>query len=236
MTDLATIADAADSLTNPIRVREPIPYWDTNRNRKIRFHQHTLPSLLDQLAAAIIPGEVYLEDDGGHIRRSPRSIPPARLEAIHALMSIEAGAAIWCDRMTITLREDAAGNIRALVGSHLTSDLADELLGDLRHWYGWAATLTGWRRPPWTPQSPCPFCGERTLRVRLDTKTATCVGCRESWTETTIGLLAEHLRSTDHGSTDTRLLRTLAVLARRAEDSRRAVHAPRPDLPYIAVT
>lgn len=236
MTDLATVADAADSLTNPIRVREPIPYWDGNRNRKIRFHEHTLPSLLDQLAAAIMPGEVYVEDDGGHMHRTPRSIPPARLEAIHALMSIEAGAAIWCTRMTLHLREDAAGNIRALVGSRLTSDDADELLSDLRHWYGWAATLTGWRRPPWTPQSPCPFCNDRALRVRLDTKTAMCVSCRESWTETSIGLLADYLRGTDHGKTDTRNLRTMAVLARRAEDDRWARHTPRPDLPYITVT
>ena len=236
MTDLATVADAADSLTNPVRVREPIPYWDDNRNRKIRIHEHTLPSLLDQLAAAVIPGEVYVEDDGGHVRRTPRSMPPARLEAINALMSIEAGAAIWCTRMDLRLREDAAGNIRALVGANLNSDQADELLADLRHWYGWAATLTGMRRPPWTPQSPCPFCNDRALRVRLDTKTAMCVSCRESWTEDTIGLLAEHLRSTDYGKTDTRNLRTLAVLSRRAEDTRRAMHAPRPDLPYIAVT
>lgn len=236
MTDLATIADAADSLTNPIRVREPIFYWDDNRNRKIRFYEHTLPSLLNQLAAAKFPGEVYVEDSGGHIRRTPRSMPPGRLEAINALISIEAGAAIWATRMSLTLRDDAAGNIRALVGSRLTSDLADELLGDLRHWYGWAATLTGWRRPPWTPQSPCPFCNDRALRVRLDTKTAMCVSCRESWSEDTIGLLAEHLRSTDHGGVDTRSLRTLAVLARRAEDAHRAAHTPRPDLPYIAVT
>lgn len=235
MTELATIADAADSLTNPVRVREPIPYWDANRNRKIRYHEHTLPSLLDRLGAAVTPGEVYVEDDGGHVHRTPRSTPPARLEAINAAMQIEAGAAMWCIRLGLNLREDAVGNIRQLVGANLNSDQAADLLRDLRHWYGWAATLTGWRRPPWTPQAPCPFCGDRSLRVRLDTKTAACVSCREAWTEDTIGLLAEHLRALEAVPTDTRQLRTWAVLNRRLDEQRREQLAatPRPDLPYL---
>jgi hypothetical protein len=195
VSDLATLADAADSLTNPIRVREPIYKWDDNRNRKIvRYHDHTLPSLLDQLATAIIPGEVYTEDDGGHVRSTPRSVPPARLDAINALILIEAGAARWVNRVGLTSRDRADRNIRALVGAQIDSDTGHEILVDLRRWYGWAATLTGWERPAWKPNAPCPICEERGLRVRLDRSTAACVACGEGWDPNNIGLLAEHVR------------------------------------------
>lgn len=194
MTDLATIADAVDALTNPIQVREPIQYWDTNRNRKIRYWVHSLPSLLDQLAAAVMPGEVYVEDDAGKVHRQPRSTPPARLEAIHACLVIEAGAALWMVRTGLAMRETADRNLRALVGASVDSDTAKDILSDLRRWYGMAATLTGWERPPWRPDAPCPICEHRGgLRVRLDRQTANCVECYEAWTPDTIGLLAQYV-------------------------------------------
>jgi len=193
MTDLATLADAVDALTNPIRVREPIHYWDANRNRKVRFYDHTLPSLLDQLAAAVIPGEVYVEDDGGHVHRAPQSIPPARLEAINALIQIEAGAALWCVRISLKLREDAQRNLRALVGAQTDSDTAGAILTDVRRWYGWAATLTGWERPPWRPNVPCPACEQKGLRIHLARQTASCVDCGAAWTPDTIGILGDYV-------------------------------------------
>lgn len=195
MVDPASVADAVDALTNPIRVREPIHWWDDNRNRKTRYYQHTLPSLLDQLARAAIPGEVYVEDSAGHVRRRPASIPPARLEAINASIQIEAGAAMWMLRAGLQLRQDAQRNIRALVGAQLDSDALSELLADLRRWYSWAATLTGWERPAWKPRAPCPLCGVvGGLRVRLDRSTAVCANCGEGWDPSTIGLLADHVR------------------------------------------
>lgn len=221
MTDLATIADAADALTNPIQVRERYEQW-VNRNRVVKHWTHTMPSLLDQLAGAVMPGEVYVEDQGGHVVRTPRSIPPARLEAVNALIQIEAGAALWVTRSGLSLRESAPANIRALVGAQVDSDAARGILVDLRRWYGWAATLTGWERPAWRPHAPCPACDTKALRIHLARQTATCVHCGESWTSDTIGILGAHIEATStHVDHDTSHLRTAAVNARRLDESTR---------------
>lgn len=206
MIELATVADAADALTNPIQVREPIHYWDVNRNRKVKYYEHRLPSLLDQLHNAVIPGEAYVEDDGGHIHRTPRSIPPARLEAINAIIQIEAGAAQWVRRSNLALRPSVASNVRAMVSAaQVDSDTAELILIDLRRWYGWAATLTGWERPAWRPAAACPICDTRgTLRVRLDRSTAVCVACGAAWTPVNIGLLAEHVRQVAEAAAESR--------------------------------
>jgi hypothetical protein len=243
MTDLGTIADAVDALTNPIRVRERIEWWDEHRNRKHRYHEHTVASLLDQLHSAMVPGEAYVEDDGGHIRRTPRSMPPARLEAISASLQIDAAAGNWVITVGLTIRDTTAGNIRALVGAQTDSDTTSEILRDLRRWYGWAATLSGWERAPWKPEATCPLCGERgTLRVHFARKSATCVNCHESWTEDTIGLLGDHIRAEadrtpQHSpARETARLFTmirldLAVRRQRLLDM---VGKPSPDLPYDA--
>ena len=55
MTELVTIADVVDALTNPIQVRERYEVWE-NRNRKIRYWAHSLPSLLDQLHHLLFAG------------------------------------------------------------------------------------------------------------------------------------------------------------------------------------
>lgn len=196
MTDLTTIGEAADALTNPIRVREPIYRWDENRNRKIdRWHEHTIPSLLRQLHLARVPGMMYVEDSGGRAAHTPRSVPPARIEAINAMLAIDAGAAMLLVEVGAKPRNDTASNIRSLVGAQVDSDTSTAILSRLRAWYGLAATVAGWERPPWRPDAPCPLCSHRGgLRVRLDRETAACVECGESWTPATIGLLAEHVR------------------------------------------
>lgn len=196
---LATIADVADALTNPIRVHERYEQW-INRNRVIKHWDHTMPSLLDQLHAAVVPGEVYVEDQGGYVHRTPRSIPPARLEAINALIQIEAGAALWVVRSGLKPRENAADNVRALVGAQVDSDAAKGILSDLRRWYGWAATLTGWERPSWKPAVPCPACERKGLRIRLDRKTAACIQCGSAWTPDSIGILADYVRGVTAGA------------------------------------
>lgn len=195
MTNLTTIAEVADELTNPIRVREGI-YDRINGHRKmVRVWTLTMPSLLDQLAAAIYPGEVYMEDNGGHIHHTPRSIPPARLDAIDACLRIQAGAAMWVTRAGLTPRDSTASNVRSLVAAQVDSDTAKEILADLRRWYGLAATLTGWERPAWRPDAPCPACDARGLRVHLARKTAACVNCGEAWTPDTIGILGDYVAS-----------------------------------------
>lgn len=197
MTDergLQTVADAADALTEPMHTVEVIHHY-VNGHRRLRRVEIRHPSLLDQLAAAVIPGEVYAEDELGSAVRRPGSAPPAQLEAIHAGMAIAAAAATWCLRLGLRPRDSTVGNIRSLVGARTDSDQSKALLADLKHWYGWAMTVAGWRRPPWTPPVPCPLCGTGGLRVRLDAQTACCVDCGEaSWSKETIGELAEYVQ------------------------------------------
>ncbi len=189
-----TLADAADALTDPRRHVEIISAW-VNRNRKTIRRVTTLPSLLDQLADAAIPGETYVEAETS--RPGYGSRPPARLDAIDRLLAIEAGARRWVTSISLTLRDTAAGNIRALVGASgtLDSDTFDALLYEITTWRSWAATVTGWRNPPFRPHVGCPVCDKvGSLRIRLDQRTACCMSCGEAWDDTSIGLLGEHIR------------------------------------------
>lgn len=190
-----SIADAVDALTNPMHVRERYETWHGN-NRKTRWWAHIMPSLLDQLATAAIPGEVYAEDQGGNTRRMPGSCPPAQLEAINLNLALTAWAADTVWRCRLPVREDTAANLRAIVGAQLNSDQTSSILGDLIRWVYRARVICRWERPPWRPDTPCPACDKKGLRVRLDTEHATCVDCGETWDPATIGLLAEHVRTT----------------------------------------
>lgn len=190
-----SIGDAVDALTHPMHVRELYEVWHGNNRRK-KWHQHTMPSLLDQLESAAIPGEAYIEDQGGHVHRTPASCPPARLEAINLSLALTAWAADQAWRCHVPVREDTAANLRALVGAKVDSDTAAQILADLSRWIYQARVIAGWQRPPWRPAAPCPACDLKGLRVRLDLSTAACVECGETWTPTTIGLLAEHVRTT----------------------------------------
>lgn len=237
MSDLATIADAVDALTNPIRIREPI-YERINGHRQLtRVWEATAPPLLTQLRAAVQPGVAYTEDEAGNGHATPQSVPPARIDAINALLRIEADLAMWCYRIGLTPRETASATMRALVGAPMTSDDAAELLTHLRHWHGWAATLSGWQRPAWRPDAACPACdAKHALRVRLERKSAVCVECGVYWVEATIGVLGEYITSVTASPTvDTKHLRTIAVHRRRLEDAKWSRVFNRPDLPYTNV-
>lgn len=238
MTDLLLdIADVADELTNPRQNVERIQDANSYGHKRVRRAWVViLPSLLDQLALAVIPGESYIEEEAG--RSVFESRPAARLDAVDRLLAIEVGAAAWCRRSGLVLRDTTVGNIRAMVGaaSAIGSDNQAQLLGDLRAWRTWAATLTGWERPPDAPRAACPSCAKfNTLRIRLARRTGCCVACGAWWDDTTIGLLAEHIRLTTETTGDTRPLRTAAVRARRDWEARRLALAPtrRPDLPYV---
>lgn len=195
MNDLSSIADAVDGLCNPILVREPIYDQIRGHRKLVRLWTATVPSLITQLRAAAQPGVAYMEDEASEGHSTPRSIPPARLEAVSALLRIEAAVGVWCNRANLAWRDSLAGNLRALVAAPLHSDDQAELLADLRRWHGWAAVLSGWQRAPWRPDAACPACDTRhSLRVHLANKRATCVECGAVWDEWTIGVLADHVR------------------------------------------
>jgi len=201
MTDaIADLLAAADELTDPRRHVEVISasWWDVNRNRKTKVVRRvtTLPSLLDQLAEAVHPGETYIEGEGA--RPGFASRPPARIDAIDRLLAITAGSARWVVSLGLSVRASVHGNVRALVGASgtLDSDTLDALVYEVTTWRTWAAVVTGWERPPWRPRVPCPICETLgSLRIRLDRKTACCMYCGEAWDEMRIGLLADHIRA-----------------------------------------
>lgn len=242
MTDLlAEIAETADELTNPIRHVERIQEPDGHghiigrRGRAPRrIWTAELPSLLDQLRHAVIPGESYSEEE--HARQAPGSRPAARLDAVSSLLRIDAGAIVWTNRLDLTWRPTLAGNIRGLVGASgtLASDDQRTLLRDLRSWHTWAAVTSGWERPPDAPRgAACPACAAlNTIRVRLREERAMCIACGAWWNQATIGILAAHITRTTT-TADTRVLRTAAVRARREWEARRIALAgrDRPDLP-----
>ena len=169
---------AADELTDPRRHVEVISGWDHNRNRKVVRRVTTLPSLLDQLAEAVIPGEVYIESESS--RPGFASRPPARLDAIDRLLAIDAGAARWVTSIGLAVRDTTAGNIRALVGvsGTLDSDTLSALVYEVSLWRTWAATVTGWQSPPWRPRVPCPVCD----RLGLAADPARPAARRAAWT------------------------------------------------------
>jgi hypothetical protein len=235
MTDLLTdIAGEADELTNPMHIVEPI--WTLNAHRHPRLRKVwtvNLPSLLDQLAAAVVPGETYVE--GEATRGAFASRPAARLDAVDRLLAIEAGAAMWCVRVAVTPRDNPAGNIRALVGAAPTtdSDTQRRLAADLHTWRIWAATVTGWEQPPHAPRAPCPLCDKpATLRIRLLKNTGCCMACGAVWDATNIGLLTQHITTyRAHAVAAATAARTQAV-TQRLQRTLPAGHEPRPDLPY----
>lgn len=201
---LDTIADCVDALTNTMQVRERYDTWDGNRNLKTHWWTHRMPSLLRQLERAAIPGEVYIEETGGGVRRAPASCPPARLEAINLGLSITAWAAntAWFD-CHLTARDDTAANLRALVGAKVDSDISQAVLTQLRRYVQQARVIAGWERPPWRPDAPCPACDKRGLRVRLDLSVATCTECGEGWDRDTIGILASYVCAATAAKLDT---------------------------------
>lgn len=159
-------------------------------------HITTVPPLLAQLAAA---GEPSSSAEAG-LPRPAASKPAARLDALDTLIRIDLAAARWVRDWG---EDDPGDTIRCvrMVGSlsvSAGSSSAAAALKDVRRWWTWARVTTGWDLPAWQPANTCPLCGIRgTLRVRVVEKLGTCINdaCRETWDETTIGLLADHIRA-----------------------------------------
>jgi hypothetical protein len=233
---LLDIADTADELTNPMRIVETV-WLDRrrgDRKRRRALWTVTLPSMLDQLAAAVMPGESYISDETTHSALASR--PAARLDAVDRLLAIEAGAASWCLRLALSLRKEPASNIRALVGASATMASGDQrlLAADLRSWRIWAATVTGWEQPPHAPRAPCPLCDQpASLRIRLERETGCCLACGGAWDATNIGLLTAHITAYQtRVAAISAAIRAQAV-ATRLERVLPVGWQPRPDLPYV---
>lgn len=209
------VASAIGDLTEPRRHIEPYWTWTPGRHRQMSAWTSDQPSLLDQLRQLADTNPVNGEPGTGGFE----SRPPGTLDALDRLVVIDAAVDDWLIRRLdlahrdITIppdhvcRHGAHGavcdpcsqhaDLRQLVGAagHLHLDTLGELWQAARRWRTWAAVCTGWQSPAFAPQAPCPMCETvGRLRIRLDTRTATCLGCGEVWDQGSIGLLAEHIR------------------------------------------
>lgn len=184
------------------------------RKQRPRHHVTTNPPLLVQLSAASTP-KASVESGTS---RPAASKPSAAIEAIDTLLRIDHYAAAWLR----SLGEDDPGNVIQCVvrlGALAAQDHCirstprrneigwvvccryHQIEADVRRWWTWARVVTRWDLPPWQPDNTCPLCGNRgTLRVRIAERLAMCSedACRETWDETTIGLLADHIRAENH--------------------------------------
>lgn len=200
--DLLHIADAVDELTRPRTNREPYSYVDEHNTVVHRRHPTYVPPLLEQLQQAIEPRTRGGASFTGNI---PESRPSAHIDAMDVYMRIDQAVYDWTKTYAEQRRWDSlTDRLRALVGAapNMEDDTQHDLAREARRWVTWAKVTTGWEVPARQPDNTCPLCGVRgSLRVRVGDgitsaeAAAYCVGCGESWDNSTIGLLAEHIRS-----------------------------------------
>lgn len=195
LVDLAMLAEALCDIRQHVQViREYCPVGKRTKER--RAHVTIQDGLLQQLTEMFVARVRPIDEGAGRGLASEKT--PCNLDALSRHTAITFGAAAWCWRLGIDQRADVEGNIRAMVGAAGTLDdpTLRALVGDVRRWHTWAATVTGWRSPPWTPNVPCPVdgCGRRQLRVNLTAQTALCAGCGETWDAMRIGTLADYVR------------------------------------------
>jgi hypothetical protein len=179
---LTLIADLAAELCDGRQHIERIPFWDANRNRKVREWRTVQPGLLTQLHRAAVEPVRGQTEPGS--RPLPGSRPPLALEALSTYRVITTATIRWCWSLRLDLRDSVEGNIRSLVGAAATldPDTALLLLAEMRQWRRWAAVATGWQTPAFAPRAPCPNCATiGKLRINLSAQAAHCRACQATW-------------------------------------------------------
>jgi hypothetical protein len=182
---LAELRDAADALTNPSQVRNPRRARDANGERvQLPDHVATLPGLIAQVAEIVWPTG---GGDSESARPVPSSRPPGNPQAMALHLDIWIGVSKWHMRWCLTTRDTLESSIRQMVAKVMSedSDTQDEMLGDLRSWRHRCEVVLREAFNDPQIQSPCPVegCGNRTLRVNVQKKTARCTTCRARWAE-----------------------------------------------------
>lgn len=169
-----------------------------------RNHVTKVPSLLDQLWENDTPSQSA--EDGP--RPGFGSRPAARLDALAIGMLIDTEVHGWLVELEAKPKSIFTADL--VLQLHGLSASADplarrEISKSIRRWWTQARIVTGWDSPAWTPDNTCPQCGLRgTLKIRLAERIGMCIdrgddetgreACGATWDETTIGLLADHIR------------------------------------------
>jgi hypothetical protein len=155
-THLDWVTDDILALIKPYTHREPLGPLAARLHGHRDYHAEH-PPLLDQLRAAIQPGNDDEQDTHGAFG----SRSPVADDALCALMRIESAAADWLVRQfKRNPRGSTEANLRGLIGAaheprtdpHLIADLAYEA----GRWLTWAKVETGWQAKPLTIADPCP--------------------------------------------------------------------------------
>ena len=91
--------------------------------------------------------------------------------------------------------EQAVLNLRQLLGTAgaLSTVEHRQLCSTVHRWWTWARVESAWDAPARESRDPCPYCGDRTLRLRPDGTAAWCTECGEAWDSDSVGLLARML-------------------------------------------
>lgn len=186
MSDVDIVCGLVNDLTEPRAHREQLDEF------AFQVRRHTghpspgwhvtavMPSLIDQLRAALTWERQSEEASFG--RGPVESRPPGNLDALDALMRIEAGVGRWNGGEGRLLLEE---RLRGLVGLATVLGHADlsSLRRDLFCWRAWARVESGWDRRTFTADVACPCCEHRTLRIRGDGTAARCSNCGAAWSE-----------------------------------------------------
>jgi hypothetical protein len=201
---LAALLDDARLLTDTRAHLEPYAVHDAHGTLVTRRHRTTVPGLLDQLDAAVEPSR---SSAGAGARPGYGSSPAARLEALDVRAGIAGEVAEWLEWLRERPRPHAADGIGVLLAAAGTLDdeALERLAGAVRSWRIRAAVVTGWEAPAVRLHNTCPACpadeesGATTrrgrLRIRVEALCAACSVCGATWDESTIGVLAEHIRA-----------------------------------------
>lgn len=192
MTDTDPVTRIADNITDLTQ-----PYsTSTTYTVGATTHLHTVhhASLLEQLSEAAEPSNA--RDENGN--RTAASKPAASLDAIDLLATIRAttNAELWS--VGIAATRILVTDLRKLVSAPWTTPQALTVARLTSRWVTTARIITAWETPPYTPRARCPICNTLgSLRIRLDQHTGLCTECRAMWEPATIGLLADHVRTSN---------------------------------------
>ena len=183
-------------LTQPTQHRELYM-----RKRKPRYHVTSNPPLLVQLGASAMPSYDHIDGAG----KVAGSRPTANVDAIDTANRINTQALAWLQHYNLDTTGNTLDHIRRLAPTATAGHCHQPKPRngccphhDIRRWWTWARTTTGWDQPPWQPHNTCPLCGTLgTIRVRVTEKLASCTNdeCRATWEPDTFGLLVEHIRT-----------------------------------------